>query len=82
MCFHSIGDWTGVAKSIGVGGPHQEDVDGTGLQALQHKRLASDVFCQRLPAAARRVTARTQRVRGSGGWFQEKENKTKKSCLH
>lgn len=37
--FHSVGDGAGVAQTVGVGRSDQEEVDGAGLQALQHKCL-------------------------------------------
>lgn len=44
LCFHSIGDGAGVAQPVGVGRPHQEEVDRAGLQALQDERLGLHVL--------------------------------------
>ena len=57
MCLDGVRDGAGVAEAVGVGGAHQEEVDGAGLQAFQQVALRLHMLHQRLPAAARRVAA-------------------------
>jgi len=67
LCLDGVRDGAGVAEAVGVGGAHQEQVDGAGLQAPQHEGVRLHVLRQRLPAAARRVAAGGGGGGGGGG---------------
>ena len=56
-------DGAGVAQAVSVAGTDQEQVDGSGLEVVQHGAVLLDVVGQGHPAAARRVASNTKVIR-------------------